>query len=177
LTEKIKKYEAEMGYLKDDIDAADKEVENLTEEIKKIELLSKQIGILSRSQIIKTIKQLLTNAVHNVSLCVPSVLDLVDLNLFDIKASVNVKIACDYDSKIKDHKNAIDQYLPLENLSFRVYDGKDRWCATQDGDAFFLAIVGKDPNIYLSILTTDPVHLKFFNSIAMDSWLRGHKMP
>jgi predicted RNase H-like nuclease (RuvC/YqgF family) len=177
----IKNLEAEVKLLKDDIDAADKKIEELTE--KKQDYLPAMThpipmpssNLVDRKNIIQTFQRLLLEAAHTVTICIPSISDLPELDLHMIKSSVNLKISCDIENGNKKHAEIMDEFKAMENVSFRIFDQKDRWSVIKDGDALFLAIIGKTPEKILGLETTDPLQIKFLNSVAMEAWLRGRK--
>jgi hypothetical protein len=174
--EQIKAQEDEITLLKDDIDAADEEVEQLNQKIQKFEAEGKDSIFMNRAQVIAKMKQYLSESLHNVNICTPTIQDLVDLDLYEIKSSVNMKIACDIDVGNPKHNELLEEYRALENISLRIYDGKDRWSLVRDGELLFFVVIGKDPAKFLVFCTSDPAHIKLFNSLATESWTRGRKV-
>ena len=69
-----------------------------------------------------------------------------------------------------------DEFNSFDNISLRVYDGKDRWTILKDRDELFMAIVGDKPNTMLSIKTQDSEQIHVFNTLVMETWLRGQKI-
>jgi predicted nucleic acid-binding Zn-ribbon protein len=167
--------ENEMKLLKDDIEAADKEVEELHQQMEPSQSAQKCI-FLTREEVLQQFKEGLKLGLHNVSICVPSIDDLSDLDLYDVKTSVNIKIACDIDRNNTHHMELLQEYQALENVSLRVYDGKDRWTLMKDNESLFMAVIGDKPEKYLSFAINDERQIKFFSSISNESWLRGRKI-
>jgi chromosome segregation ATPase len=174
--EQIKVLDSEMQLLKDDLDAADEECEKLNDKVTKMEQNAKNGVFLKRDQVLKRMKEILAESLHNVQLCIPNIEDLAALDIYDIKASVSLKIACDIDMANPKHSEILQEFQALDNVSMRIYDGKDRWTILKDNEAIFFVVVGKDPNQYLAFYTADPLHVKMFNPLAMESWLRGRKV-
>ncbi|MHA1583985.1 MAG: coiled-coil domain-containing protein [Promethearchaeota archaeon] len=174
LEAKIKDLEEEMTYLKDDLEAADEEVEDLQKQIKNLETAE---GIfLNKDKVIERIKELLGKALHNVNLTGPSISDISKLDLFEINSSVNIKVATFIDQSIPEHIKLKDELGSFDNIDIRLYGERDRWSAIIDGDTLFFAVVGAEPNNFLSFTTRDPKHIHVFNSLAMETWLRGKKI-
>jgi sugar-specific transcriptional regulator TrmB len=174
--EQIKALDSEMILLKDDLDAADEECEKLNDKVTKMEQNAKNGVFLKRDQVISRMKEVLAESLHNVQLCVPNIEDLAALDIYDIKSSVSLKVACDIDISNPKHNEILQEFQALDNVSMRIYDGKDRWTILKDNEAIFYVVVGKDPNQYLAFYTADPLHIKMFNPLAMESWLRGRKI-
>ncbi len=119
LEDQIKSLEDEMKLLKDDIEAADKEVEELHQKMEPKSQGSQENIFLNRETVIQHIKDGLKLALHNVALCVPTMDDLSDLDLYDVKTSVNIKIACDIDHNNAHHMELLQEFQALENVSLR----------------------------------------------------------
>jgi chromosome segregation ATPase len=173
--DQIQQMENEMKLLKDDIEAADKEVEELNQKIKPSSTEGQNAIYLSRDQVIQRFRDVLKEGLHNVNLCVPYIEDLSDLDLYEIKSTVNLKIACDIDSSNGKHVELMQEFQALDNISLRVYDGHDRWTLIKDNEALLIAAVGEEMDNYLAFYTADPKQIQLFNSLAMESWLRGRK--
>jgi hypothetical protein len=181
-TEKIQEYENrikfledEVALLKSDIDAADKKIEDLESQNKISKDYVQATQFITRGQAANHLHNLLQDALHNITITVPSIEDIKDLDIYSVKSTVMIKLACDIDVNNETHKEIIKEFQSFENVSFRVYNGKDRWSAIKDGDELFMGVLGKDPDKILCILTKDPWHVRFFNNLVMDSWLRAKK--
>jgi hypothetical protein len=192
LQARVKFLDEENALLKNDIDAADRRIEELTARLEQNASASNfdtapvnppnPAGpsqcevILTREGVLQQIRKLMDDAMHSITLCIPSVLDIRDLDLHAVRSNIIVKIACNYEPGNAEHKEIISEFQMLENVSFRVFDSKDHWSVIKDGDALFLAVLGKNPGSIFGFLTHDPLHIKFFNSLVMESWLRGRKI-
>lgn len=172
----IKAMTEEMDLLKSDIENADEEVEQLHKKIEEMGSSSKSAIFITRDEAIKRMKEILGEALHNVNICVPNIEDLVGLDLYDIKPSVQLKISCDIDMSKPKQSELLKEFQAIENVSLRLYDGKDRWTLLKDNEAMFFVVAGKEINKNLSFYTTDPLHIKLFNTLVMESWLRGRKV-
>lgn len=182
-TEKIQEYENRIKFLEDevallkgDINAADKKIEELESQNKISKDYVQATQFITRGQALNQLHDLLLDAVHNITITVPSIEDIKDLDIYSIKSTVMIKLACDIDINNDQHKEIIKEFQSYENVSIRIYNGKDRWSAIKDGDALFVGVLGQDPDKILCILTKDPWHVRFFNNLVMDSWLRARKM-
>lgn len=178
LKKEVLKGKKEIDLLNQDLEAADK----LSEELqKKLSDLSGSVGALdlekvrySREQIVTKIIEILNHAIHNVTIVTPSIEDLEDLKLFEVKNSVSVKVACNIDPANSKHSDLLAEFESLDNITIRQYDAKDRWGISRDNEEIFLGAVGEDGN--LVFYSRDSLHLKLFNQIIMESWLRSRKI-
>jgi len=183
--EKIKKLEEEIKILNMDIKLSDEEITKLNKEI---EELKSQIGTkeksvgkicqmnVSRNDIINFMIDIINKSIHTLNITTPNIIDLAQLQLYDVKNNVNIKASCNIDLNVEEHKEILQEFQALDNISLRLFPDSDRWVCLKDGDELFLAVIGKDPENNLAIYTKDPNHIKFFNSIVMESWLRGRKI-
>jgi ElaB/YqjD/DUF883 family membrane-anchored ribosome-binding protein len=173
---KIKELEEEAELLKSDIDAADDEVEGLHEKLNKIESEAKDAIFLSRGQVLSKIKAVLKDALHNVTLTIPSIEDIADLDLYDVKTSVNLKVSCNIDLGNPKHSEMMEEFQVFDNITLRIYDTGDRWSIMKDGEMLFMGVVGVNKDKILSFQSGDEKIIKVFNSLVMESWLRGRKI-
>jgi len=168
----------EIDLLNQDLEAADKLSEDLQKQLKEHVGGDGAIDLekvrYSREQIIAKIIEILNRAIHNVTIVTPSIEDLEDLKLFEVKSSVSVKVACNIDPANSKHSDLLTEFESLDNISIRQYDAKDRWGISRDNEEVFLAAVGESSN--LVFYSRDALHLKLFNPIIMESWLRSRKV-
>ncbi|HMF30668.1 MAG TPA: hypothetical protein VKK79_04605 [Candidatus Lokiarchaeia archaeon] len=128
----------------------------------------------TREQIIKKTLEILNRGLHNVTIIVPSLEDLENLNLYEVKSSVSVKVGCFVDPTNPKHNDLLQEIESLDNISIRLYENKDRWAISKDNEELFLAAVGEEEN--LVFYTRDPLHIKMLNPLVMESWLRARKI-
>ncbi len=168
----------EIDLLNQDLDAADKLGEDLQKQIKEGAGIGGAIDLekvrYTRDQIVVKVVEILNRAIHNVTIVAPHIEDLEDLKLFEVRSSVSVKAACNIDPANSKHSDLLAEFESLDNISIRQYDAKDRWGISRDNEEVFLAAVGEDSN--LVFYSRDALHLKLFNPIIMESWLRSRKV-
>ncbi|MFX1396608.1 MAG: hypothetical protein ACFFAS_06130 [Promethearchaeota archaeon] len=176
----------EIEILNGELTKADKDLEQLEMENEKlkqaqIEMETQDIidftdNEITKSEIIEKIREILNKAKHNVMICVPSIGDLQDLHLYEVRSSVNLKISCSIIPNNDEQSNMVEEFLSLDNISLRNYAGEDRFSINCDGEELLFAILGKKDNNYLTIHTRDENHIRLFNSFVMEAWLRGRKV-
>jgi ElaB/YqjD/DUF883 family membrane-anchored ribosome-binding protein len=176
LQAQVKIMEEEAELLKGDIDAADEEVEQLTDKIQKIQNEAKDAVSNTRVQVIDKMKKILGEGLHNVNITAPSIEDLAELDLYSVKTSVNLKVSCSIEAGNPKHTDLQQEFQAFDNISLRAFDERDRWMILKDNEVLFMAIAGIEPNKFLAFSSEDPKHIKFFNTISMESWLRGRKV-
>jgi chromosome segregation ATPase len=189
LNEKDKEIEnlrKEIEILNDEITKADEDLERLEIENEKLRESrittsgSKIVDFtnikITKSEIIEEMKNILQGALHSVTITVPKIDDLQDLFLYEVRSSVNMKISCEINPGIEEHAELLDEYESLDNISIRNFDGADRYIINRDGEELLLAITGQDENNHLVFKTKDASHIRFLNSMVMESWLRSRKI-
>jgi uncharacterized protein (DUF3084 family) len=180
--DKIAKLEEELKILNMDLKVSDEEIEKLNEKIKKGNLGQGSSGnseiitkTVTRDQLINFMITMLKGALHNVNLTTPTIADLADLQLYDIRGSVNVKASCDVEVNNTEHQQLLHEFEALDNISVRQFPDKDRWVCLKDGEEMLIAAVGEQGH-NLAFFSKDRLHIKLFNSLIMESWLRARKM-
>lgn len=174
LEKEKKSLEEEMKYLQEDLSAADEEVEMLEKQLHKCQ--NQKSVFITQIDVINEMKQIFQSSLHNVSICTPTIQDLDKLDLYSISSSVVIKASCNIDASKPEHQRLMDEFKSFDNISLRLYDGKDRWSILKDGEILFMAIVGEKPNELLSLKTSDRAQIQVFNPLIMESWLRGQKI-
>ncbi|MHA1338932.1 MAG: hypothetical protein ACTSRZ_09330 [Promethearchaeota archaeon] len=182
--EQIKKLEEEIKILNVDLKMSDEEIEQLNKEIEELKARSAsepiaggnicQSNIVSED-ILNFMIEIIGRSIHNVNITTPTIMDLAELQLYDLKASVNIKASCSIDISNEEHQEILQEMQALENVTLRSFTGKDRWVCLRDGEELLIAVIGENEN-NLAIYTKDPLHIKFFNAIVMESWLRAQKI-
>jgi len=182
----LKELENKFEVLKGELTKADEDLVALEEENEK---LRNQIAIseaskiidwtdieISKIDILKKMRDILLNALHNVTITVPSIEDLQDLYLYEVRSSVNMKISCSIDPVSAEDSELLEEFESLDNISIRMYVAEDRYVIDRDGEELLLGVVGRNENNHLIIHTKDPKHIKFYRSTIMESWLRSRKI-
>lgn len=180
--ERIKKLEEEIKILNMDLQVSDEEIEKLNSKLNSMGIgqgSSSDGGIITRSvtrdQLVNFIITMLKGALHNVNITTPLITDLADLQLYDVKGSVNVKASCDIDINNTEHQQLLHEFEALDNIAVRQFPDKDRWVCLKDGEEMLIAAVGENGN-NLAFFSKDRLHIKLFNSLIMESWLRARKL-
>jgi DNA repair exonuclease SbcCD ATPase subunit len=172
--------------LKGELTKADEDLEMLEQDNEK---LRNQIAVASgskiidwtnidipKSKILAKMKEILMNALHNVTIAVPNIKDLQALTLYEVRSSVNMKISCYIDPGLEEDAELLEEFESLDNISIRMYEGEDRYILDRDGEELLFAVIGNSDQNHLAVHTKDSKHLKFFKSIVMEGWLRSRKI-
>ncbi len=131
---------------------------------------------IPKDSILKKIREILSKAVHNVTIAVPDIKDLQDLHLYEVRASVNMKIMCYIDPSLEDDEQLLMEFESLDNITIRMYEDKDRFVIDRDGEELLFAIIGEGENTNLIIHTRDVKHQRLLRSLVMEGWLRARKL-
>lgn len=179
---KIKELEKENQLLTGDIEACDVEVTELKQKINELETVSPgNIGIqpliIKKEDIKDFLIQMLRRALHNVNITTPTIIDLADLEVYDIKSTVNVNASCAVDQTIDEEQELLQEFEAFDNITLRHFGNKDRWICLKDNEELFFAAVddnNEDDNLVLYCKNNS--HVKLFNSLVMESWSRARKL-
>jgi hypothetical protein len=181
----IEELEEKVKFLNEELEKSDEDFERLEAEIEKIKesTTASDAGIIdytnaeiSKEKIIEKMREVTGKALHNVMIAVPSIIDLQDLYLYEIRSSVIMKISCLINPGIEEHSELLEELESLDNISIRLYEGQDRYVVLRDGEELFFAVIGTDDQNYLTFHTRDPNHIKLFQSAVMETWLRSKKI-
>jgi len=172
---KNKSLEEEMELLTQDLDAADEEVEKLNQKLHNFEEKAKEGFYLPKDSVLKEIKSILMKALHTIVLTTPIIENIRDLELYDVKPSVNVKVATWIDPSNPDHQEILKE-LPFDNIAIRIDDFKDRYCILRDGEELFLGVSGENEDSILTLRTKDRKHITLLSALVMESWSRARKL-
>ncbi|MCF2139822.1 MAG: hypothetical protein K9W44_07200 [Candidatus Lokiarchaeota archaeon] len=174
LKEKIRSLEEEMEFLKEDLEAADDEVEELEH---RLQLFEQDKGVFyKRKEILEKIYEIIQTAQHNIIITTPLIQDVGELSLFEINANINIKVACSMALDNQSDKEIMEELSAFDNINIRIYEGKDRWCALIDGEKLIFGALGLQKDHILVFQTNDSNHIRIFNTLVMESWLRGKKI-
>jgi len=131
---------------------------------------------IPKDSILKKIREILSKAVHNVTIAVPDIKDLQDLHLYEVRSSVNMKIMSYIDPSLEDDEQLLMEFESLDNITIRMYEDKDRFLIDRDGEELLFAIIGEGVNNNLIIHTRDVKHQRLLRSLVMEGWLRARKL-
>jgi len=180
---KIEELQKKIEILDEEFAKADEALEKLELESEKLKKNSQDTSIInftnykiSKTQIIEKIRDILQRSLHNVTLSVPVIVDLQDLYLYDVKSSVKISIYCSINKGIKEHAELLDEFESLDNISIRDFEGQDRYVIMKDGDELLFAVIGNSESNHLCFHTQDPAHIKFFNTLVIEGWMRSRKV-
>ncbi len=130
---------------------------------------------LYEADIVEKMREILQKALHNVTIVVPSITDLQELRLYEVRSSVNIKIACLINPGEEEHASLLQEFESLDNVAIRSFEGEDRYVLVRDGEELLFGAVGKSDNA-LAFHTRDASHIRLFNSLVMEGWLRSRKL-
>ncbi|MFX1302202.1 MAG: hypothetical protein ACFE9X_02470 [Promethearchaeota archaeon] len=182
----ITQLQKEIEILNEELAKADEELESLeleNEKLRKAESSSADFKIIdytniniNKTQILEKMRDILEKAIANVSIVVPSIEDLQELYLYELRSSVSMSIACSINPGIDEHSELLEEFESLDNINLRNYERADRYVLTRDGEELLLAVIGDSEDNNLVIHTKDPKHIKLLNSIATEGWIQSRKI-
>jgi chromosome segregation ATPase len=179
LNEKVRALGEEIKLLDEDLEALENENENLRNE------LSSSSGSkivdwtnihIPKSDILEKMRDIIMKALHNLTIAVPNIKDLQQLYLYEVRATISMKISCSIDPSLEEDAELLEEFESMDNISIRLYEGEDRFVLDRDGEELLLVIRGNDEDNNLVIHTKDPKHIRFLSALTMESWLRSRKI-
>jgi len=186
LKEKNEKIEKELEILNGELAKADEELESLELENEKLRKASsssidKIVDFtnvqITKSEILEKMKEVLqNNAMANVTIVVPSIEDLTELYLYELRSSVSMNIACSINTGIDEHSELLQEFESLDNISIKNYEQRDRYGVIRDGEELLIAVIGRSENNHLVFHTKDSKHIRLLNSLITESWIRSRKI-
>lgn len=184
--EMITSLQKEIEILNGELSKADEDLETLELENTKLrgaQTSSKDIKIIDftdiqipQSNILEKMREILEKAIANVTIIVPSIEDLQELYLYELRSSVTMNIACSINPGNEQHSELLDEFESLDNISLRKYDRADRYVLTRDGEELFLAVIGNANDNNLVIHTKDPKHIRILNPLITEGWISSRKI-
>ncbi len=169
----------ELEKQEEDLDALDAENEKLRNDLASSsdpQIIDWTHVEIPKDTILKKIREILSRAVHNVTIAVPDIKDLQDLHLYEVRSSVNMKNMCYIDPSLEDDEQLLMEFESLDNITIRMYEDKDRYVIDRDGEELLFAIIGEGVNNNLIIHTRDAKHQRILRSLVMEGWLRARKL-
>jgi len=102
---------------------------------------------------------------------------LADLEVYDIKSTVNVNASCSVDQTIDEEQELLQEFEAFDNITLRHFGEKNRWICLLDGVELFIAAVDTDDeDNNLVLYCNKSSQVKLFNSLAMESWSRATRL-
>ncbi|MFX1299019.1 MAG: hypothetical protein ACFFD2_29695 [Promethearchaeota archaeon] len=183
---KIKKLEKEIEILNTELAKADEDLEHLELENEKLRTVkSDSSGAqiidftniqINKSEILEKMRQILQNAISSVTIVVPSIEDLQELYLYEIKASTVLMIACAINPGIEEHSELLDEFESFDNITLRNYERRDRYALVRDGEELLIAVIGSSENNHLTFYTKDSKHIRLLNTLTTECWIQSRKI-
>jgi len=176
---KVDIFKRELEKLEEDLDLLEAENEKLRNDLASSsdpQIIDWTHVEIPKDTILKKIREILSKAVHNVTIAVPDIKDLQDLHLYEVRSSVNMKIMCYIDPSLEDDEQLLMEFESLDNITIRMYEDKDRFVIDRDGEELLFAIIGEGVNNNLIIHTRDAKHQRLLRSLVMEGWLRARKL-
>ncbi|MBY9015414.1 MAG: hypothetical protein KGD68_06950 [Candidatus Lokiarchaeota archaeon] len=176
---KLNILKGELEKQEEDLDALETENEKLRNDLASSsdpQIIDWTYVEIPKESILKKIREVLSNAVHNVTIAVPDIKDLQDLHLYEVRSSVNMKIQCYIDPSLEDDEQLLMEFESLDNITIRMYEDKDRFLIDRDGEELLFGIIGEGENNNLVIHTKDAKHQRLLRSLVMEGWLRARKL-
>ncbi len=184
--EEIEDYQNKLTILTGELEKADEDLETLEQENEKlrnnlasesdVKIIDSTFRKMPKADILKKMREILGNAVHNVTIAVLDINDLQDLHLYEVRAHTNVKIMCNIDPSLEDDAELLEELESLDNISIRLYEDRDRYLIDRDGEELLFSIVGEGENNNLVLYTKDSKHQRLLRSLVMEGWLRARKL-
>ncbi len=184
--EKIQKLEKEIKILNEELAKSDEELESLeleNEKLRSDQSNSAELKIvdfthanISKSEILEKMREILPNANASIMIVTPKLEDLQELYLYEVKASVSMRIACSINPGIEEHSELLEEFESLDNITLKNYNMEDKYALVRDGEELLYGITGKSENNNLVIHTKDPNHIKLLNALPLEVWIRSRKV-
>ena len=182
----IEDLQGKLGILKGELETADQDLEILENEN---ETLRNQISASSGSKIVDStyleiprklllvkMKEILMKSLHNVTIVVPSIRDLQELTLYEVRSSVIIKVSTSIDITLEEDAEMLEELESLDNITIRMFESEDRYVIDRDGEELLFAVIGNAENNHLVLHTRDSLHIKSFKYLIMEAWLRSRKL-
>ncbi|MFX1480888.1 MAG: hypothetical protein ACFFCI_22615 [Promethearchaeota archaeon] len=128
---------------------------------------------VSKGQFLNNFREVLGRAKHKIMLTVPRITDLEDLELYNIRSSVNMSISCYVDIGMTAHLDLIEEFDNFENIEIRNYKYQDRWAILRDNEELLFAAIGTRESNLLFIHTEDKTHVETLGILTKDPWIRS----
>lgn len=184
--EELEDCQKKLTLLTRELEKADEDLEALEAENEKlrnnlasepeVKIIDSTFRVITKVEILKKIREILGNAVHNVTIAVLDINELQDLHLYEVRSSVNMKIMCNIDPSLQEDAELLEELESLDNITIRLYEDRDRYLIDRDGEELLFSIVGNEDNNNLVLYTKDAKHQRLLRSLVMEGWLRARKL-
>ncbi|MHA1368412.1 MAG: hypothetical protein ACTSWN_11950 [Promethearchaeota archaeon] len=166
----IKALEQETAQLRYTILLKEKE----EKEKKKIKVHGTQL-FFGKDRIIELFNKLLDDALHNVMIVVPTMDDLMRLDLLKLKPSVKVSAMAKIDMANQKHLDYYESLSDLANIEIRSFDWEDRFGINVDRGKAFIGVNSKGE--IFGVLTDDEDAIDFFvKRIIVECWTLARRL-
>lgn len=179
LEEKLKILNGELEKADEDLEALETENEKLRNNLASVsgpKIIDWTDIEITKTDILNKMRDILSKALHNITIAVPDIKDLQELHLYEVRSSVNMKISSLIDPSLQEDAELLEEFESLDNISIRLYEQKDRFVIDRDGEELLFAIIGENENNNLVIHTRDSKHQRLLRSLVMEGWLRSRKL-
>jgi hypothetical protein len=183
--DEILQLQKELEILNDELAKADEDLESLELENEKLRKQDSSISDkiidfttvnIPKSEILEKLREMLPNAMSNVTIVVPGIEDLQELFLYEVRSSVSMNIACSINPGIDEHSELLQEFESLDNISIKNYQQQDRYGIVRDAEELLIAVKGESENNHLVFHTKDSKHIRLLNSLITESWIRSRKI-
>lgn len=184
--DEIKELKEKVELLNDELVKSDEEIETLQFENKSLKEQKNTLPnskiidftryIVPQSEILSKMKNIIDNSLHKVIIATPSIQDLQELYLYEVKSSVSISISCDVDQNDPADIELLEEFESLDNISIRQFEDKDRYVVLRDSEELLFGVVGEEDTNVLIFHTEDAKHIKTLNTVGIDAWLRSRKI-
>jgi len=172
--EEIEDCQKKLTILTGELEKADEDLEALEEENEKLrnnlasesdeKIIDSTFREIPKAVILKKMREILGNAVHNITIAVLDINDLQDLHLYEVRSSVNVKIMCNIDPSREDDAELLEELESLDNVTIRLYEDRDIFLIDRDGEELLFSFVGEEDHNNLVFYTKDVKHQRLLRS-------------
>ena len=183
--EKINQLEKELEILNDELAKTDEDLESLELENEKLrneessstdKIIDFTNVKITKTEILEKMREMLPNAISNVTIVVPGIEDLQDLYLYEVRSSVAMNICCSINLENDEHSELHQEFESLDNITIKNYEQKDRIGIVRDAEELLIGVIGSSETNHLVSHTKDPKHIRLLNSLITEAWIRSRKV-
>ena len=131
---------------------------------------------ITKDEFIADFKKVLKRSQHRAMIIVPTIQNIKDLEVYNVRSGVYLSIACSIEIAVEENEQLYEELKSLGNLDIRNYEERDRWVFLRDGEELLCALVGTHEDNYLVFHTTDSAHIKILSNLATDAWLKSRRI-
>jgi hypothetical protein len=183
--DEILQLQKELKILNDELAKADEDLESLeleNEKLRRVESTSNDNILdftkvnIPKKDILEKMREMLPNAISNVTIVVPGIEDLQELYLYEVRSSVSMNISCSINQGIDENSELLQEFESLDNITIKNYEQKDRYGIVRDAEELLIAVIGASDTNHLVFHTKDPKHIRLLNSLITEAWIRSRKV-